>query len=332
MKPKIGLVIQGALLSIGRTGDKLHQTPAELMKNGGVIEYDTRENVNKIIKEYGHLFDEIVVSVFDNQLRPDEYFEGAKIVSAPDPGGIKQVGHYKDNNKARQFLSTLNGLLELEKSGMDYAVKIRTDIHLDLTSMLGAFFEGIKDGNHSAIYATVTNPPTFLLHDLYFAAELKALKNFCEAILGYDRFEFISSVHRDMILKHAYMFYKDEIKVPEWAYFPIFPPGGVCKETRAVFDYMFKHIYRSLPEEIFRQTLWRGTYFGADHFEMIFGGQKSRKYNIPHLISIDWKRYHHFRLQVFGERIGLMDQLRERIGKWGWDLWEFIKKIVRMVR
>ena len=78
--PKVGLVIQGALLSVGRTGDKLHQTPEQLKKEGGVIQYDTRENINKIIKEFGHLFDEIVVSVFDNQLRPQEFFPGAKIV------------------------------------------------------------------------------------------------------------------------------------------------------------------------------------------------------------------------------------------------------------
>src|SRR3989344_3877342 len=145
MNKKIGLVIQGALLSVGRTGNKLHQTPEQLKKEGGVIEYDCRENIQKIIDDFGHLFDEIVVSVFDNQLKDGDGWRGAKIVSAADPGGIKQEGHYKDNNKYRQFLSTLNGLKELEKSGVQYAVKTRTDIYLDLEKLVHSFFSHVGD-------------------------------------------------------------------------------------------------------------------------------------------------------------------------------------------
>ena len=163
---KIGLVIQGALTSVGRTGDNMRQSVEQLKKEGGVVEYDCRENINRIIREFGHLFDEIVVSVFDNQLKPGDNFPGAKIVSEPDPGGIKQVGHYKDNNKYRQFISTFNGLKELEKSGVDYAIKTRTDIYLDFEKLISSFFKEIKKKeNPEAIGATVTHLKTFLLHD-----------------------------------------------------------------------------------------------------------------------------------------------------------------------
>jgi hypothetical protein len=95
---------------------------------------------------------------------------------------------------------------------------------------------------------------------------------------------------------------------------------------------MFKHVFRSLEPKIFKETLWRGTYFASDHFEMIYGGQKSRKYNIPALISIDWKRYYHFRLQMSGESISLTNKLTILVGQWGWDSWNFVRKVVRMVR
>src|SRR3989344_101059 len=245
MNKKIGLVIQGALLSVGRTGNKLHQTPEQLKKEGGVIEYDCRENIQKIIDDFGHLFDEIVVSVFDNQLKDGDGWRGAKIVSASDPGGIKQEGHYKDNNKARQFISTLNGILELEKNDIEYVVKTRTDIYLDLGKLVESYFAG----DTKKIGVTIVHPPNFLLHDLYFVAELPKLKSFCEAILAYDRFEFISSVHREIILKPAHFLYKDKISVPDWAYFPNFPPDGVNKKTRKVFDYMFDNIYFSLDPQ-----------------------------------------------------------------------------------
>lgn len=327
MKPKIGLVIQGALTSIGRTGDKLRQTPEELKKTGGIIEYDTRENINRIIKEYGHLFDEIIVSVFDNQLKPGESFPGAKIVSAPDPGGIKQQGHYKDNNKVRQFLSTLNGLKELEKSGVDYAVKARTDTFIDFDKLLQSFFAG----DTNKIGVTVLHRPNFLLHDLYFVAKLDVLKKFCEAILAYGEFEFISSVHREIILKPAHVMYKDVINVPDWAYFPHFPPDGVSAESRKVFNYMFDHVFFSLDQKVWRETLWRGTLFSQEHFRSLLGSKdgKQRGYDLPALITTDWKRYHAFRERISGVKPLGIEVVKAKAGEWGWQLWNLARQVVR---
>ncbi|MEK7227487.1 MAG: WavE lipopolysaccharide synthesis family protein [Patescibacteria group bacterium] len=329
MDKKIGLVIQGPLISIGRTGGKMRQSVEQLQKEGGVIHYDCRENINKIIKEFGYLFDEIVISTWDNEVKEGENFPGAKLVSQPDPGGIKQAGHYKDNNKYRQFLSTHLGLVELEKDNIDYAVKTRTDIYLDFGKLLGSFFKN----DTKKIGATVMHPKTFLLHDLYFVAELKKLKDFCEAILSFDRFEFIPSVHREMVLKHAYVEYRNKIGVPDWAYFPVYPPTGVNAATRKIFDYMFENVYFSLPPSIFKETLWRGTYFPEDHVSSLTKGNvSSRKYNVPAFISTDWQRYFAFRQEVYGKKMVLQDKITANLGKWGWDLWNLTRKVVNMLR
>ncbi|HEY4490287.1 MAG TPA: hypothetical protein VJC12_03505 [Candidatus Paceibacterota bacterium] len=335
MKKKIGLVIQGALMSIGRSGGKLHESPDQLRQKGGVVNFDCRENIKKIINTYGHLFDEIVVSVFDNQLEPEDHFPGAKIVSGPDPGGVKQVGHYKDNNKARQFLSTLNGLKELEKSGIEYTIKARTDQYFNYDKLIKSFLLGIeKVSNPETIFVTVMHPPTYLLHDLYFAASTRALKKFCEAILAYDQFEFISSVHRDMVLKHAYVEYKDVIKVPEWAYFPFSPPNGVNSETRKIFDYMFNNVYVPIDPDVFRSTLWRGEYYEEDHVSRLIKGQnqKPRNLNIPAFISIDWRRYFAFRRQQYGEKARALNKVTEVIGLVGWKFWNLIRTLVNSFR
>src|SRR3989344_1568605 len=327
MNKKVGLVIQGALMSVGRTGDKLHQSPEQLKKEGGVIHYDCRENIQKIIDNYGHLFDKVVVSVFDNQLKEGDNWRGAVIVSAPDPGGIKQVGHYKDNNKQRQFISTLNGILELEKSGIEYVVKTRTDIYLDLASLVESFFK--NDTNK--IGATIVYPDNFLLHDLYFVARLENLKKFCEAIMAYGNFEFISSVHREIVLKPAYFLYREAIKVPDWAYFPNFPPDGVSAVTRRVFNYIFENHFFSLPPEIWRGTLWRGTRFAKDHFSNLLGSRSHKlgKYNLPSLITTDWKRYFQFRKEVYGKGISTIDNIKIHLGKLGWDIWNLTRKMIR---
>lgn len=320
-------------MSIGRAGNNLHASPEQLKKDGGIIHFDCRDNIKQTIAEFGHLFEEIVVSTWDNEVQPGESFKGARLISVPDPGGIKQVGHYKDNNKHRQFISTLNGLNELEKNGMDYAVKMRTDSHVDLKTLLSSFFSHLEHShNHRAIGATVVHGPTFLLHDLYFVAELPVLKEFCESIEAYDQFEFISSVHREMVLKHAYYSYKDEIDVPDWAYFPLAPGTGVCADTRKIFDYMFSHVYFSLNPKIFRETLWRGACYEKEHVDRLVVEDYIRKYNIPALIAIDWKRYYHFRAEQSGLRPSLGDKTKIVIGQWGWASWEFTKKVVRMVR
>ena len=324
---KIGLVIQGPLISIGRTGDKLHQSPEQLKREGGVLHYDCRPNINRIIAEFGPLFDAIVVSTWDNELKPGDAFPGATIVSALDPGGIKQENHYKDNNKFRQFISTLNGLNELEKRGIEHAVKIRTDIYLDLRGLIDSFAAGAR-GNPRAIGATVVHPQTFLLHDLYFMATVDSLKRFCEGILAHDKFEFIPSVHREMILKHAYAEYKDEIGVPDSAYFPMWPPGGVSKETRKVFEHMFKNVYFSLDPELFRKTLWRGTYFEAEHVAGLVDATDAmpRKYSVPKLICTDWERYFAFRQTLTGQKQSIADAVAVKMGRIGWQAWSWVRK------
>lgn len=324
---KIGLVIQGPLLSIGRTGNKLHQTPGQLIAEGGVVHYDCRENIQRIINEFGSLFDEIVVSTWDNEVKEGDDFPGAKLISVPDPGGIKQAGHYKDNNKHRQFVSTLSGILELERSGIEVAVKIRTDVYLDLDKLLASFFAGEPE----KIGATIVHPPNFLLHDLYFVAELSKLKGFCEAILAYDRFEFIPSVHREIVLKPAHVLYKEQIGVPDWAYFPNFPPDGVSSETRKIFDYMFQNVFFSLSPEVWRETLWRGTYFTEEHFSNLLSSRekRERRYDLPALITTDWKRYFHFRMEKSGAKIGPEEKLAALIGETGWKLWNLARKMVR---
>jgi len=330
MKKKIGLVIQGPLLSIGRTGDKLRQTPEQLIAEGGVIHYDCRDNIKRIINEFGNLFDEIVVSTWDNEVKTGDGWVGAKLISAPDPGGIKQANSYKDNNKFRQFLSTLNGLRELEKSGVDIAVKIRTDIYLDLNKLVEDYVANIESKkNPKAIYATVVHPATFLLHDLYFVSSLTAMSEFCESILGFDRFEFIPSVHREMVLKHAYKEYRNDISVPDWAYFPISPANGVNIMTRAIFDYMFKNVYFSLDPDLFKNTLWRGTYFDEKHVSFLIDEKtKVRKgYNIPAWLSVDWKRYFYFKKEITRREVTLIDRVVIMFGEFGWQSWIAFRRL-----
>jgi hypothetical protein len=335
---KIGLVIQGPLISIGKSGEQFYWSLDKLQESGGAIHYDCRENIQRLITEFGPLFDEIIISTWDNEVKPEDSWIGAKLVAAPDPGGIPRANrkHYKDNNKFRQFLSTLNGLVELEKSGIDHAIKVRTDTYLDLAKLVESYLAGIKKTNDDSrsIYAPVVHHSTFLIHDLYFAGHLKTMKEFCEAVLAYERFEFISSAHMEIVLKHAYGKYKEIIGVHDWAYFPLSPLMGVSAETRKIFEYMLENIYHSLEPTIFKDLLWRGSRFPADHVEGLVKVEnpKNKKYNVPGLIATDWERYFHFREEVFGKQMSFQDKLLTAIGKLGWRMRNKARKVMKLLQ
>ena len=136
-----------------------------------------------------------------------------------------------------------------------------------------------------------------------------------------------------MVLKHAYSSYKKRINVPDWAYFPVWPPDGVSAQTRKIFNHMLNEVFFPLDPNVFRTILWRGVRFSEDHVSALLEAKnKPRKYNIPGLFSTDWGRYFHFRLQESGEKITFGNRMKISIGKWGWKLWNTARKTARMAR
>lgn len=219
----------------------------------------------------------------------------------------------------------------MEEKGIEFVIKTRTDTYLNFEDLINSFFrEYDKRGDRRIIGTTVSHLPTFLIHDLYFMSETKVLRDFCEAILSFDRFEFIESVHREMILKHAYRDYRREIGVPDWAYFPFYPPTGVCSETRRIFQYMIENIYFSLDSQLFYYTLWRGEYYEKGHIDnLVKPKERIRKYNLPALITTDWRRYYNFREQVYEEKIPATAIIKIGLGEYGWYGWNLVRKVVR---
>lgn len=306
-----GLLIQGPLVSFGKTGASAY-IPEDKLKPEHLVEYDCRDNIRKIIEDFGHLFQRIVISTWDAELRAGDAWRGATIVSTPDPGGIEESGMYKANNKFRQFIGIRNGLVEMERhADISHVVRIRTDQYVDLGSLLRAYKTGItrfKSG--SELYVSLMHPSAFLLYDFYFAAKLQVLKDFCDAVLAYGMFEFASNVHREIVLKHAYVQYRNEIGVPDWAYFPA-PNSTVEKRahaaTKKIFRFMFTNVYAPLPIGLFRSVVWRGSHWDERFIALKTNENKTRLHNgtksrmrmpIPALVSIDWRRYAAFQRSV----------------------------------
>jgi len=354
---KIALVIQGPLLSIGKGGHNAHISQNKLKKSDLVC-YDCRENIKKLINDFGSLFDLIVISTWDNQIKAsDQWPAGVKIVAKPDPGGIERPGLYKERNKYRMFTGIKNALDEIDKINkkIDYVVRIRTDQYLDLWELIKSFFRGLNNTNKNCyrnelIFVPLFRPVDFTVADFYFASTLQAMKKFCNAILSYDNFEFFPNVHREIILKHAYVLYKKKINVPDWAYFPRLPQRGASRKTKRIFRFMFENIYFSLSPETFRSIIFRGSPFTEKYLSSRLRrkdlqSQKERnvykkinqffllkKYNVPALASIDWERYFTFCQKFKGIELSWRNKLVIKAGKVGWDLWLLFRRIVSIIK
>jgi hypothetical protein len=323
---KIGLIIQGPLVSIGRNGRQLHER-TDLLQAENLTQFDCRENIRKIVLDFGPLFDAVVVSVRDDHRESGDEWPGVVLVSSPDPGAGHAAQSYKDKNLLRHFTSIYWGAVELEKLGIEYAIKVRTDQYLDLQKLRDSFMADIKKCETSgAIFVPVIHRPTYFIHDLYFAAHTKTLKEFCESIIAFKGLECTPSVHRDIVLKYAYTKYRDRINVPNRAYFPVWPPCGVSFDTRKIFEYMFDNVFYALSSEVFRSVEWRGEKYEKEYIDQLLDREISpRKYNIPSLISTDWERYYNFRLTTYGKNTSAIDRIFIRIGMWGWKFWDFAR-------
>ena len=258
---KIGLIIQGPLVSIGKTGQKLN-TPLKNFKKEDLTKFDCRQNIKRVITDFKKLFDVVVISTWDNELKPNDHWSGAELISAPDPGG-RGYGSNKANNLYRQFIGIRNGLIKMRRiADIDYVVRIRTDQYLDLQELLNSFYRHLNRKNYYSEIICVPSHelPFHQLMDFYFASEPQALERFCDAVLAYNKYEFSKNIHYEMVLKPAFILYRNIIGMPDWAYFPKnYPSDGLGATTKEIFYFMLNKVFAPLSFAIIKSIIWRGT-------------------------------------------------------------------------
>jgi hypothetical protein len=145
---KIGVVIQGPLLSRGRTGATAH-IPFFQVKQSDIVDYDCVANISNLFSRYKYDFDDFVCVTWDTEDTSELESKIGKqaVLSINDitPFLPPKSSIITGNNKYRQFLSTLKGLERLAKNGCNYALKILTDQSLDLFKMKAHLFKVLVD-------------------------------------------------------------------------------------------------------------------------------------------------------------------------------------------
>lgn len=330
---KYALLIQGPLLSIGKAGHIAEVKKRSLGKDE-FISYDCRNNISKLVSDFGDLFDRIVVSTWENEVKAGDVWPGVEIVAEPDPGEVKRDEYVpRSINKYRQFIGIQNGLKVLKNSSIDYVVRIRTDQYLDLRELISLLnSQEEKNDTYEKIFVPFVRRDDFFVHDIYLAGTVQGLEKFCEAMIAYKKFEFIWCVHREMVLKHAFVNYKEYIKVKDSDYFTWWPSLGSSKATKKIFSFMFDNIFVPFPPAVFRTVVWRGTKLSEEHIRLQKIDSESTSVrknlvNVPSFISTNWRRYYEFFHHNDNKPVSTRNKLVTIIARTAWEFWKLVRQL-----
>jgi len=251
---KFGLLIQGPLLSSGRTGANGHKP----LSDASVVHFDCRETILQNISNYGDSFNQIVVCTWDDGVFPEFSIAKGDLVRIPDNTkkiSDKRVRRYwvnndLSNNMLRQYYGIYQGLLKF--NDIDYVIKIRTDQVLDLNQLI----KSLDDTNR--IYVAYFIRGSSDLPDFYFAARLSVLLDMFSILAQPDLIS--ESPHQDIVLRYARARYMQEIGVDS-AWYNQYPTSQRSK----IFAYMLNNVFAALPRSIYESVIWRGEPFCEEY-------------------------------------------------------------------
>jgi hypothetical protein len=268
---KVGVVIQGPLLSRGRTGATAH---IEFFKvtQSDIVDYNCIANISNLFSRYRHEFHDFVCVTWNtentSQLESDIGKQAVMSIADTTPFQQAKSSVITGNNKYRQFYSTLKGLERLAKNGCTYAIKIRTDQNLDLSKMKSHLLKVLTDEtNTNRILLPGGNMQTpYEIEDFYFGARTQILIDACKVFL--DKPELFSdSVHADFFYKCAWLLNGNSSWPPNDSFTPA---GKYSKEQHFVIQSAWLKFFGTFPREVYENLVWRGEKFPNSFFDNFF--------------------------------------------------------------
>lgn len=188
-----GLIIQGPLLSKGRTGKTIGTSFHDVTDND-VVEYDCIENIKRIYDDNVNFYDHIVCVTWDNQasvlinrLQKILPKNCILLISDETKDMLAKGGVIGGNNDYRQFLSINKGVTFLQGKGCKYIAKVRTDQYLDCKLLCLDAIEKLENRSSRSIVVpwriNEFNRFTFI-PDFYFVARTQDMLDFSDKFLS----------------------------------------------------------------------------------------------------------------------------------------------------
>jgi hypothetical protein len=139
---RTGLVIQGPILSPG-FGPYRFNSDGEFKRS--YIDYDSRENILKLIEMARNKFDFLVIATWKsaesvNFAKKFQNVKNVYIVEIEESETLKRFAS-ESIHKYHQITTALAGVQKLQELGCELVAKVRTDQYLDVRSLHGQLLE-----------------------------------------------------------------------------------------------------------------------------------------------------------------------------------------------
>ncbi len=245
---KFSLLIQGPIISIGKTNSNLKQNET----NNKVIVFNAVEYIYENIKQYNDLFEKIIISTWSKENIQDlqiklQNFNKVKIIQLEDSYNAIYQKKFKNdiasnvNNKLKMFNGINKSLHHFDTDEM--IVRIRTDQKVNLKLIIDELKKNNKISKFYVPYLTGNG----YFQDFYFAANKKVMSKYlnfyCEdykEIVLSPHYEFFQKIFTGMNFKNKYLLATSSI---------------TQKQLGKIIE---KRYFRPLPGKVYKNIFWRG--------------------------------------------------------------------------
>ncbi|TDR57245.1 hypothetical protein DFP85_10160 [Halomonas ventosae] len=264
MKNKYGLVIQGPLRSLGRSGSTANIALSNL-DSEDVVNFFCIPTVVNYFEKFNNL-EKIVCVVWDDEDKKDVELlqnivghENIKVIKDRTKPVLTSGGVVPGNNKYRQFYSTLKGLEFLKKEGVSHIIKVRSDQSLDINKLIEDFETVQKIRKDTVMVPRVVKNKADHLADFYFVSEIELFELLLKDFL--ENKEIFHHVHTDLF----YCWAKRFLGQPYLPYF--------FSKTDLFKEYVLKAWnfgFCPASKKVYSSIVWRGENLAYSATDNIF--------------------------------------------------------------
>ena len=198
---KYGLIVQGPLVSEGRTGETV-LVPARDVGPEHIVRFNCLSVLQDYVSRFGKTMEICLVvwkEDFEHYQSEIERFGLMPFILVLEDKSKKiapRRGLLPMNNKYRQFFSTLHGLKELLKRGCRVVVKVRSDQVVDVNQLIRDFEFYSQRRRRFILVSEFLLKKKDWLADFFFVGEAQLLERALSRYLEQE--ELFESVHHDI--------------------------------------------------------------------------------------------------------------------------------------
>jgi hypothetical protein len=245
-KERIGIVIQGPLISRGRTG-RTANIGFRSLTNEDIVDYNCIPLIVKMVERYSNKYD-IICITWSNELESNKL----ELKRLLPPGTLYIIDDdtkylpprskiLSGNNKYRQIRSSLSGFEVLLNRGCTHLAKIRSDQEIDVDKLV---YDYKNICNSSSILVPQLFPKDpHTLGDFYFMGESNLIVRLFKNYLNNP--EYFKSIHLDLF----YHWGHDLTGKSVWTFWPWLYSDYI----RSVWLYL-----TPASRVLYENVIWRG--------------------------------------------------------------------------